>query len=302
MMAYVAGFGGGRDRGIRMLEETAATSGEGRTDALFALVLLYNRERRFDEALRALEELRKLYPRNRLVVLEAGSTALRAGRFDQADKLLTEGLAMLAKATGPRIPGEEALWRYKRGTARVELGRADAASRSAGRHRSRRSALDSGTGAGRARPARGAARRSRGRRARGETGTDALRAGQRSVLRRRGPEAVEERRWPLRLKTWIWIIVGLVGLCILCVVAMAGVGFYFFSQHFDTKVVSARSRIDRIRARQGCSSPGRSRSSSSTSAAASCAPMPIAPCSRMRGGRISSTCSPSIPTTSASSR
>jgi hypothetical protein len=34
---------------------------------------------------------------------------------------------MLAKATGPRIPGEEALWRYKRGAARGELGRADAA-------------------------------------------------------------------------------------------------------------------------------------------------------------------------------
>ncbi len=34
---------------------------------------------------------------------------------------------MLAKATGPRIPGEEALWRYKRGAARAELGRADAA-------------------------------------------------------------------------------------------------------------------------------------------------------------------------------
>lgn len=126
MMAYVAGFGGGKDRGIRMLEEAAAGSGESRTDALFALVLLYNREKRFDDAQRALEELRKLYPRNRLVVLEAGSTALRAGRFEQADKLLTEGLAMLAKATGPRIPAEEALWRYKRGAARVELGRSDA--------------------------------------------------------------------------------------------------------------------------------------------------------------------------------
>jgi tetratricopeptide (TPR) repeat protein len=127
MMAYVAGFGGGKDRGIRMLEETAAAGGESGTDALFALVLLYNRERRYDDALRALEELRKLYPRNRLVVLEAGSTALRAGRYEQADKLLTEGFGMLAKATGPRIPGEEALWRYKRGAARAELGRADAA-------------------------------------------------------------------------------------------------------------------------------------------------------------------------------
>ncbi len=123
MMAYVVGFGGGKERGIKMLEETAAAGGEAGTDALFALVLLYNRERRYDEAMKALEELRTLYPRNRLVVLEAGSTALRAGRFDQADKMLTEGLAMLAKATGPRIPGEEALWRYKRGAARVELGR-----------------------------------------------------------------------------------------------------------------------------------------------------------------------------------
>jgi tetratricopeptide (TPR) repeat protein len=126
MMAYVVGFGGGKERGITMLEETAAAGGEAGTDALFALVLLYNRERRYDDALKALEELRKLYPRNRLVVLEAGSTALRAGRFDQADKMLTEGLAMLAKATGPRIPAEEALWRYKRGAARVELGRAEA--------------------------------------------------------------------------------------------------------------------------------------------------------------------------------
>jgi tetratricopeptide (TPR) repeat protein len=127
MMAYVAGFGGGKERGIQMLEETAAAGGESRTDALFALVLLYNRERRYDDALRALEELRKLYPRNRLVVLEAGSTALRAGRYEQADKLLTEGFGMLAKATGPRIPGEEALWRYKRGAARIELGREEAA-------------------------------------------------------------------------------------------------------------------------------------------------------------------------------
>ena len=33
---------------------------------------------------------------------------------------------MLATTTGPRIPGEEALWRLKRGAARVALGRIDA--------------------------------------------------------------------------------------------------------------------------------------------------------------------------------
>ena len=139
MMAYVVGFGGGRERGLQMLRETAevgapldtkATAGVGndsRTDALFALVLMYNRERRFEDALAALQELRRLYPRNRLVVLEAGATALRAGRAQQADDLLTEGLAMLAKDQRARIPGEEGLWRYKRGAARAALGRVDAA-------------------------------------------------------------------------------------------------------------------------------------------------------------------------------
>ena len=127
LMAYVAGFGGGRERGIQMLQETAAQGRENRTDAMFALVLVYNREKRYDEALRVLQELRTMHPRNRLVLLEAGSTALRAGRPDQAEAVLTEGIGMLAATTGAKIPGEEALWRYKRGAARVALGRGDAA-------------------------------------------------------------------------------------------------------------------------------------------------------------------------------
>lgn len=144
MIAYVAGFGGGRDRGIQMLRETAEldpdtkpvhdSSGaaikrgnDARADALFALILVYNRERRWDDALKVLSELQRLFPRNRLLWLEAGSTALRAGRAQQADQLLNEGLAMLANDTRPRIPGEEALWRYKRGAARAALGRTDEA-------------------------------------------------------------------------------------------------------------------------------------------------------------------------------
>ncbi len=127
MMAYVAGFGGGRDVGIRMIEEAAASPSDSRVDALFALVLMYNRERRYDDALRMLQELRRLHPRNRLVVLEAGSTALRGGNAVRAEGLLTEGLAMLAADKRQRIPGEEGLWRYKRGAARVALGRLEEA-------------------------------------------------------------------------------------------------------------------------------------------------------------------------------
>jgi tetratricopeptide (TPR) repeat protein len=127
LMAYVVGFGGGRERGIRMLEETAAAGGDNRTDALFALILVYNREKRYDDALRVLQELRRLYPRNRLVLLEEGSTALRAGRFEQAQAALSKGLGMLPDDESRRIPGEEALWRYKRGAALVALKQADAA-------------------------------------------------------------------------------------------------------------------------------------------------------------------------------
>jgi tetratricopeptide (TPR) repeat protein len=133
LMAYVAGFGGGRERGIQMLQATAARENgspggvDARTDALFALVLVYNRERRYEDALRVLEDLRRLYPRNRLLLLEAGATALRGGRAQQADDLLSAGLAVMAADQRPRIPGEEALWRYKRGAARAVLGRTDAA-------------------------------------------------------------------------------------------------------------------------------------------------------------------------------
>lgn len=123
LAAYVAGFGGGKDKGLRMIEETAAAGGENRTDAEFALVLLYNRERRFDDAMRVLENLRQRYPRNRLVLLEAGATATRAGKAAEAEALLTEGLAMFARDDRAKIPGEEALWHYKRGAARVMLRR-----------------------------------------------------------------------------------------------------------------------------------------------------------------------------------
>ena len=127
LMAYVVGFGGGKDTGLRMIEETAAAGGENRTDAEFALVLLYNRERRYSDAMRVLANLRRQYPRNRLVLLEAGATATRGNKPVEAEALLTEGMAMLARDARAKIPGEEALWHYKRGAARVLLRKRDEA-------------------------------------------------------------------------------------------------------------------------------------------------------------------------------
>ena len=39
LMAYVAGFGGGKDRGLQLIEQAAGSNAENRTDAQFALVL-----------------------------------------------------------------------------------------------------------------------------------------------------------------------------------------------------------------------------------------------------------------------
>ena len=123
-MAYMAGFGGGRERGLQLIEQAAEYRGDNQVDARLALTLLYNREQRYDDALRQLTMLQQAYPRNRLLWLESGSTLLRAGKPADAERVLNEGIGRLAADTRTRMFGEEALWYYKRGLARAQLGRA----------------------------------------------------------------------------------------------------------------------------------------------------------------------------------
>ena len=77
----------------------------------------------------SLAELQQQYPRNRLLWLEAGSTALRAGRPAIARQSLEHGLAMLAADTRPRAFGELARWGYYHGASLVALKETDAARR-----------------------------------------------------------------------------------------------------------------------------------------------------------------------------
>ena len=118
--AYIVGFGGGKERGIQQIE-AASRYGETQTDASFALVLIYNREQRFDDALRMLSDLQRRFPRNRLLWLEKGATSIRAGRGAEAEATLTEGLRKLDTDGRAKMPGERALWLYKRGAARLLL-------------------------------------------------------------------------------------------------------------------------------------------------------------------------------------
>src|SRR5262249_30242653 len=110
------------ESGVRLVEAAARHPSDVRPNALFTLILIYNRERRYDDALRVIRELQERYPRNRLLWLEAGDTLLRAGRPAHARAALEQGLARLAIDPRPRALGEEARWRdaYAASLARLK--------------------------------------------------------------------------------------------------------------------------------------------------------------------------------------
>jgi len=120
--AILAGFRGDKDTALSLLE-AASHDPKSRVDAKTMLVLIYSREGRHTEAMRLAGELAAELPRNRLFVLEEGAAAIRAGRGPEADEILTAGLEMFEKDPRPKIPGERALWLYKRGLARLNLNR-----------------------------------------------------------------------------------------------------------------------------------------------------------------------------------
>lgn len=120
--AFFAGFEGDKDKAMSLLE-AASHDPLTRVEAKTALIQIYSREGRYNEALRLTRELGIELPRNRLIQYEEGAAAIRAGRSDDADAALSLGLAAFDVDPRPKIPGERALWLYKRGLARLNLGR-----------------------------------------------------------------------------------------------------------------------------------------------------------------------------------
>jgi hypothetical protein len=55
-----------------------------------------------------------------------------------------------------------------------------------------------------------------------------------------------------KVKTWVWVVMAIVVVGILCLVAVAGFGFYYASQHIETRAASPASAakdFEQIRAR-----------------------------------------------------
>ena len=124
IVAYLVGFDGGKEVALRLIEEAAAYPGEAQAEAQIALVVLYNREHKYGAAQRALNDLKRRYPRNRLFWLESGSTWLRDERAAMAERTLLEGFSKLTSDSRERMFGEEEVWQLKRGSTLVAMGRA----------------------------------------------------------------------------------------------------------------------------------------------------------------------------------
>jgi hypothetical protein len=61
-----------------------------------------------------------------------------------------------------------------------------------------------------------------------------------------------------KVKTWVWVVVGIAVLGILGIVAMAGIGLYFFTQHIETSQASpatAAQQFDDVKKRFGDQTP-----------------------------------------------
>src|SRR5262249_46857540 len=74
----------GKDVGIEQLETAAAKGKNTSTDARMMLIVVYNREKRYDDALKIVTELHTRYPRNFMFELAEASTYGKMKRWDDA--------------------------------------------------------------------------------------------------------------------------------------------------------------------------------------------------------------------------
>lgn len=86
--------GDGKETGIKQLETAASSGGHASTDARMVLIVVYNREKRYDQSLRVANELHTKYPRNFLFELAEASIYKKMKRWDDAaqtyQKVLTK--------------------------------------------------------------------------------------------------------------------------------------------------------------------------------------------------------------------
>jgi tetratricopeptide (TPR) repeat protein len=96
ILAGATGFRGSKKRGLAMLEQVAKEGRWAQDDAKTVLVLLYRREKRFEEVLKLTRELSEKYPRNYLLRLETADALVSLAGVKRKEKDL-EGAVQAEK-------------------------------------------------------------------------------------------------------------------------------------------------------------------------------------------------------------
>ena len=84
VMGSLVGISGNKKKGLRMVEQVSRKGDLAHRDAQFVLVLLYLREKRYQDRLAVLKELSHTYPRNYLLVLGLADTHEGLGNPQEA--------------------------------------------------------------------------------------------------------------------------------------------------------------------------------------------------------------------------
>ena len=80
MLAHLAGFGGNKQNGLKLLKEAGEADGETNVDAKIILTLFLRREERYPEALEVVRTLTATHPRNFLFALEEANILKDSGQ------------------------------------------------------------------------------------------------------------------------------------------------------------------------------------------------------------------------------
>jgi tetratricopeptide (TPR) repeat protein len=85
-VAGVTGFRGSKKKGLAMIERVATEGNWARDDARTLLIVLYTREKRFNDVLAHARELSAKYPRNYLFRLEAADALVSQAEVERKNK------------------------------------------------------------------------------------------------------------------------------------------------------------------------------------------------------------------------
>jgi tetratricopeptide (TPR) repeat protein len=120
----------GKDLGIQQIETAAAKGKTASTDARMMLIVVYNREKRYDQALQILDSLHTRYPRNFVFHLGKATTYGKMKKWDEAVKTYHEILAKVErKQDGYERLAPHKVY-YSLGTSQMELHQFDEAMQS----------------------------------------------------------------------------------------------------------------------------------------------------------------------------